>query len=163
MAALQLQQLSPAWHQLNELLTAASPAACAPIAFADGTETASLFASLGTEVMPEAEEEEEALQGSASDRDDYGGDEGDGNGVRPRRHSSSPALGAAAALPAGVRSEVAADGGEADGGSGGEAKGDAGMLRELFEGSGVRGAIDHGKVEGGRPAGCRLQAAPASP
>jgi hypothetical protein len=33
------------------------------------------------------------------------------------------------------------------GGSGG--KGDAKILRELFEGSGVRGAIDHAKVEGG--------------
>ena len=149
---------------------------------ADGTETASLFASLGTEVLPDedpelAEAQEGQQNGAAaaahgSDRDDFSSDgDGDVDRGRPgpstgrlRRRSSVgggnvDADGGLAAA-AGVRAEAllpAAADGQQDGGDG-EAggaplsgqKGDAKILRELFEGSGVRGAIDHSKVEGER-------------
>ncbi len=141
---------------------------------ADGTETASLFASLGTEVLPEEEEEghNQAAAGvhqSASDRDDYSSGEeqpaqgaGSANGAGSARSSGTPngrlrwqgSRGSAASdgdLPAdaGARAEAAAQqaGGEGEGGSSG-GRGDSKILRELFEESGVRGAIDHSKVEG---------------
>ncbi|KAL4452053.1 hypothetical protein ABPG75_007715 [Micractinium tetrahymenae] len=142
--------------------------------YADGTETASLFASLGTEVLPEEEEEEGGgaaaaggQQQSASDRDDYssggeqqaqGGSGGNSAGSqgsgrttngRLRRQGSRGSGASNGDLPAGagLRAEAALQqaGGEGEDGSG---KGDAKILRELFEESGVRGAIDHAKVEG---------------
>lgn len=138
---------------------------------ADGTETASLFASLGTEVLPEEEEEGAGAaaaaggqQQSASDRDDYSSGEeqqaGGGSGSarsgrtppsRLRRQGSRSSAASDGDLPAGagLRSEAAAQqaGDEGEGGGGG-GRGDAKILRELFEESGVRGAIDHTKVEG---------------
>ncbi|PRW57121.1 CHROMATIN REMODELING 8 [Chlorella sorokiniana] len=140
--------------------------------YADSTETASLFATLGTDVLPDVEEAEAAAaegdgeEQHASDRDDYSSgpqgspqqaQQGQQGRRRPSsrsssrsRRSSSADRGSGGDLPAsaGVRSEAVAqeeEGGEAANGSG---KGDAKILRELFEGSGVRGAIDHTKVEG---------------
>lgn len=150
---------------------------------ADGTETASLFASLGTEVLPEEEEAGGAAptaggqQQSASDRDDYssageqqlqGGIGSNGaDGVRSggtpngrlRRQGSRGSAASDGDLPAsaGLRSEAAQQGGGGgEGGAGGD-KGDAKILRELFEGSGVRGAIDHAKVEGANDPNLRAE------
>lgn len=141
---------------------------------ADGTETASLFATLGTDVLPDEEPEGEAGAGAAaeaedgeerhaSDRDDYSSGReaspqqaqqqqgtrrpGSRSSSRSRR-SASADRGGSADLPAsaGVRSEAVAP--DEEGGEAASGKGDAKILRELFEGSGVRGAIDHTKVEG---------------
>lgn len=159
------------------------PAAASRPPAADGTETASLFATLGTDVLPDEEQPEaEVAEGDgeerhASDRDDYSsGPEASPQQVhqgqrRPSSRSSSRSRrsgsadrGGGADLPAsaGVRSEAVAqqeEGGDAANGSG---KGDAKILRELFEGSDVRGAIDHTKVEGeewgcGGKRGCQAE------
>jgi hypothetical protein len=136
---------------------------------ADGTETASLFASLGTEVLPDEEEPEEAGGGAdlgserSSDRDDYASDaqqqDGQQQRQQPRKSAASTdgrphtngrlrRQGSTTPPGAGARVEAAAPDGDGEAaGSGG--KGDAKILRELFEGQGVRGAIDHSKVEGG--------------
>ena len=170
-----LQSSGTGW-EVDLLLICAAP----PVA--DGTETASLFASLGTEVLPDedlelAEAEEGRQNGAAaaahgSDRDDYSSDgDGDASGRpgpstgRLRHRSCGGGNGDAdggLAAAAGVRAEAllpaAADqqdggGGEAGGAPLSGQKGDAKILRELFEGSGVRGAIDHSKVEGEKEAG----------
>lgn len=162
---------------LCELCVFDGPASTPPTAAArpaaDGTETASLFATLGTDVLPDEEPEAAEANGEerhASDRDDYSSgrerspqqaQQAQQGQRRPSSRSSSRSRRSSSAdLPAsaGVRSEAVAQeegGGEAADGSG---KGDAKILRELFEGSDVRGAIDHTKVEGEARGGCFLDA-----
>ena len=153
-------------HQAHPCL----PARCCPRPpDADGTETASLFATLGTDVLPDEEQPEaEAAEGEgeerhASDQDDYSsGPEPSPQQAQQRqrrpssrsssrsRRSGSAERGGSADLPAGagVRSEAVAQEEEGADAASGSGKGDAKILRELFEGSDVRGAIDHTKVEG---------------
>ncbi|PSC71103.1 CHROMATIN REMODELING 8 [Micractinium conductrix] len=143
--------------------------------YADGTETASLFAHLGTDVLPEEDAGAAgdgaaaavAAGGSASDHDDYiSGGEGRAGGATPARQQQqqrgTPGSGGRRAasrqgshgggaddLPAaaGMRAEAAMPAGDGDAAASG-GNGDAKILKELFEESGVRGAIDHAKVEG---------------
>ena len=139
--------------------------------YAEGTETAEIFAALDTEIRaedlaatpagvgePQGGGEGGAAnitagtagaippeEGSPSDRDDYESrDEGDGGaGPRGIRVSRGRRLRSGV-----VREEDAIDGGlpgeNDDDANGGDAK----ILRELFDGTGVHAALDHSKIEG---------------
>jgi DNA excision repair protein ERCC-6 len=132
--------------------------------YADGTETAEIFASLDTELRPEDFQQEEgegadgngngntavgitinngmnrAQSGSPSDRDDFnssGGGNGNGNGG-----------GRARQLVTGASREeeaITTDPNQTDNTDGNG--GDAQILRDLFEGTGVHAALDHDKIE----------------
>lgn len=124
--------------------------------YADGTETAEIFASLDTELNPadfQREEEDEIdgdnvdasgmnriQSGSPSDNDDFNSGGSNGNGARQL-------------VTGAVREEegtIADPGNQHQNGDNAATNGtggDAQILKDLFDGTGVHAAIDHDKIE----------------
>jgi DNA excision repair protein ERCC-6 len=125
-----------------------------------GNETAEIFASLGTEIT--AEDVAAAAAGGGggggaaaapSDSDEFNsGDERAGAQPRRRRRQVESDGGGEGGLAGAVgaeRDEEDAAAGAAPGAAGaGGGDGDARILRDLFDGSGVHAALDHDKIEG---------------
>jgi DNA excision repair protein ERCC-6 len=133
--------------------------------YADGTETAEIFASLDTELHPEDFQQEEGnIDGggigtpnrgltnrSSSDRDDFNSDgEGGGNTTTNTTMARSRQSGQRQLVTGAAREEEAVTADPStqqqntttttDGG-------DAQILKDLFDGTGVHAAIDHDKIE----------------
>lgn len=129
--------------------------------YADGTETAAIFSSLDTEIRAgdvAGEEDEErgaglTSPGSASDRDDHLENEntllqqsamvtGQEGGI----HAITAGGSQAGSRGHGIAIVTGHSTSSEERGPGGS--GDASILRDLFDGTGVHAALDHSKIEG---------------